>query len=508
MSVRLTGVVKRYGPTVALNGLDIAARGGEILGIAGPNGSGKSTMVGVLAGETPLDAGVIEVNGEVWTPTQGTKVAVVHQEPQLFPNLTVAENLIAGRERFRFGRPSLDAEERALVADFGMAGVVDRPLGGLPLSYRQRVEIMRGLLQDAAVVLFDEPNSALSFDESAELFQNMHALADAGKVVMLVSHRLSELAAHCQRVAVICDGRVSAELAGVELTPEQIAQELVAGIVVVERSSSERDANGHVALDLDAWTHRRGAFRDVSMQVAAGEVLAVMGVEGAGGRELVRSLARLEDASGSLTCRGRVEYVTGDRTGSLFANLSVEENLALRMGGAYAGPLGWWRRGASRAAAVEAKERFGIKAGDVEDPIGSLSGGNQQKVALAAALMTDPAVLVLEEPTRGVDVGAKADIYQQLQTHARSGRAVVLYCTEESEVFECADRVVLVSRGRLIDDAAADDFADVEELARHLSAATRIDEHLTRSGLSAGSSPDPSNADETPPGPPDRSQEE
>lgn len=492
-SVGLTGLVKRYGPTVALDGLDLVARGGEILGIAGPNGSGKSTMVGVLSGETPADAGVIEVNGQAWTPTRNTKVAVVHQEPQLFPNLSVAENLLAGRERFRFGRPSLNADERALVDDFGMLGVVDRPLAGLPLSFRQRLEIMRGLLQDAAVVLFDEPNSALSFEESAELFENMHALAAAGKVVMLVSHRLSELATHCARVAVICDGRVNVELTGDDLTPEQIAQELVAGIVVAERTSSEWDASGHLALHLDGWTHRRGAFHDVSMQVAAGEVLAVMGVEGAGGRELVRSLARLEDATGSLTCAGRVEYVTGDRTGSLFSNLSVEENLALRMGGAYTAPFGWWRRGASRAAAAAAKERFGIKAGDVADPIGSLSGGNQQKVALAAALMTDPAVLVLEEPTRGVDVGSKADIYRQLHAHARSGRAVVLYCTEESEVFECADRVVLVSRGRVIDEAVVGDFADVEELARHLSAVTRMDEHLTPSGSPTRSMPDGAN---------------
>jgi ABC-type sugar transport system ATPase subunit len=481
-SVVLTGLVKRYGPTIALDGLDLHAFGGEILGVAGPNGSGKSTMVGVLAGELPLDEGVVEINGDVWSPTQGTKVAVVHQEPQVFPNLTVEENLVAGRERFVVGRPLLDAEEGALVSDFGMLDVIDRPLGALPLSFRQRVEIMRGLLQDASVVLFDEPNSALSFEESAELFANMHDLANAGKVVMLVSHRLSELAAHCVRVVVIRDGRTAVELIGDDLTPDRIARELVAGTVVAGRTSTQRIVSGDVVLDVADWTHRRGAFSNVAMRVEAGEIVAVMGVEGAGGRELVRSLAKLEGASGSMICAGRVEYVTGDRSGSLFTNLSVEENLALRMGSAYTGPLGWWRNGVSRSAAVAAKERFGIKASDVADPIRSLSGGNQQKVALAAALMTDPAVVVLEEPTRGVDVGSKADIYRQLQTHARSGRAAVLYCTEESEAFECADRIVLVSRGRVIDDAIAHDFADVEDLARHLSAVTRIDEQLASAG--------------------------
>ena len=477
-SIQLTGLVKRYGPTVALDGLDLVAHSGEILGIAGPNGSGKSTMVGVLAGETPLDDGVVEVDGVPWTPIRGTKVAVVHQEPQLFPNLSVAENLAAGRERFLVGRPSLDEEERTLVDDFGLTDVVNRLLVSLPLSYRQRVEIMRGLLQDAAVVLFDEPNSALSFTESAELFEYMHALARAGKVVMLVSHRLDELAAHCARVVVMRDGRASAELSGADLTPEHIARKLVAGTVTSARTSDERVDSDDVVLEVAGWTHRRNAFADVSMRVASGEILAVMGVEGAGGRELVRSLAGLEDATGTLTCAGEVEYVTGDRAGSLFTNLTVEENLALRTGSAYTGPLGWWRRGASRAAAIAARDRYGIKVADVEAPIRSLSGGNQQKVALAAALLTEPAVVVLEEPTRGVDVGAKADIYRQLRAHARAGRAAVLYCTEESEVFECADRVVLVSAGRVIDEAVAHDFADVEDLARHLSTASRTDEQL------------------------------
>ena len=474
----LTGLVKRYGPTVALDGLDLWAAAGEILGVAGPNGSGKTTMVGVLAGELSLDDGGVEINGDVWVPAQGTKVAVVHQEPQVFANLTVAENLVAGRERFLVGRPSLNAEERALIGDFGMLDVVNRPLGALPLSFRQRVEIIRGLLQDAAVVLFDEPNSALSFEESAEVFVNMHALADAGKVVILVSHRLDELAAHCARVVVIRDGRASAELSGADLIPERIARELVSGTVTSARTSEERVDSDEIVLEVGGWTHRRNAFTDVSVRVASGEILAVMGVEGAGGRELVRSLAGLEDATGTLTCAGDIQYVTGDRAGSLFNNLTVEENLALRTGSAYTGPFGWWRRSASRAAAIAARDRYGIKVADVEAPIRSLSGGNQQKVALAAALLTEPAVVVLEEPTRGVDVGAKSDIYRQLRSHARAGRAAVLYCTEESEVFECADRVVLVSAGRVIDEAVAHDFADVEDLARHLSAVTRTDEQL------------------------------
>jgi ABC-type sugar transport system ATPase subunit len=474
-SVVLDGLTKRYGATIALDGLHLHATGGEILGIAGPNGSGKSTMVGVLAGETPLDDGAITINGAPWTPRHGAEVAVVHQEPQVFPNLSVSENLAVGRERFLVGGPALSSDEHELVEQFGMADVIDQPLGSLPLSYRQRVEIMRGLLQDASVVLFDEPNSALSFDESAELFQHMHDLARGGKVVMLVSHRLGELATHCSRVYVIRDGRQRAELSGERLIPEQIARELVAGHNGAERITASHEL-GDTVLAVEGWTHHRQVFEDVSLRVAGGEILAVMGVEGAGGRELVRSLAGLEATTGTRDVTGRVEYVTGDRAGSLFSNLTVEENLVLRTAADFAGPLGWWRRRDARTAALRAKDEFGIKTGNVGEPIRSLSGGNQQKVALASALLTEPSVLVLEEPTRGVDVGAKADIYDQLRRHARVGQAAVLYCTEEAEAFECADRIVLVSRGQVVDDVDVRRFTDVEELAEHLSSVTRTDE--------------------------------
>lgn len=472
MNVALHDLHKRFGLTRALDGLSLEARGGEILGVAGPNGAGKSTMVGVLAGETPLDAGRIEIGGTTGTG-ESPRVAVIHQEPQLFGNLTVAENLAVGNERFLLGRVDLDYEERALMAAFGLEAAAERTLAGLPLSQRQRVEILRGLLADAHVVLFDEPNSALTPEESLQLFGEMHRLADSGKVVLLVSHRLQELAEHCDRVAVIRDGRVRAELSGEEMTPEGIAEALVAGTVLADRSPSHVDTGtGPEVLRVDDWTHRRLRFADVRLAVHAGEVVAITGVEGAGGRELVRSLAGLEPAHGRRTATGDVDYVTGDRAGSLFPNLSIEENVVLRTAPTYCGRLGWWRRRSSRAAARRATQRFGVKTPDLDDPIGSLSGGNQQKVAIAAALLTEPAVLVLEEPTRGVDIGAKADIYTHLRLFADAGGAVVLFCTEESEVFECADRVVAVAAGHVVAERRVDDFMSVEALAAFLARAS------------------------------------
>jgi ABC-type sugar transport system ATPase subunit len=467
--VRLHNLSKHFGHTRALDGLNLEARGGEILGIAGPNGAGKSTMVGVLAGEVPLDSGEIEIDGAAWQPKLGPQVAVVHQEPQLFGNLTVAENLAVGRERFLIGSVELDAEERGMITTFGLSAVAGSALGTLPLSQRQRVEILRGLLGHAQVVLFDEPNSALAPDESLQLFGEMHRLAASGQVVLLVSHRLHELAEHCDRVAVIRDGRVRTELRGSDITPERIAEELVAGTVLAERTPSPPPEQGIDVLCVEAWSHSRRRFADVSLSVRAGEVVAITGVEGAGGRELVRSLARLEPARGDYSAAGRVEYISGDRGGSLFFNLSVEENLVLRTASSFAGPVGWLRRRASHAAARAATERFDVKAASLADPIGELSGGNQQKVAIAAALLTSPAIVVLEEPTRGVDIGAKADIYAHLRQFADAGGAVVLYCTEESEVFECADRVVNVANGQIVADRAVQDFESVESLAGFLA---------------------------------------
>lgn len=470
--VRLRGLRKTYGATVALDGLDLTLRGGEVLGVAGPNGAGKSTMVGVLAGETKLDSGSIDINGETWRPAVGGQVVVIHQEPQLFGNLTVTENLAVGSERFRFGRPRPTPQEVDLVDSFGLSGVADRDLDALPLSQRQRVEIMRGLRRDANVVLFDEPNSALTPVESNQLFEEVARLADAGKAVIVVSHRLDDLATHCGRIAVIRDGRVHVELEGDQITTHRIAEELVAGVDVGAPSDAHTTEVGAPCVVINDWRHRNHLFSIDEFTVRSGEICAVTGVEGAGGRELVRSLAGLEPTSGVIELHGAIQYVTGDRKGSLFHNLSVEENLMLRSAASIAGRFGWWRKSVSRSVAEVAVDRYGVKVANVVDPIDSLSGGNQQKVAIAGALLTDPAVIALEEPTRGVDIGAKSEIYRHLRTFAADSGAVVLFCTEEAEVFECASRVVVLNSGTIVADRPVSEFDSIEALAGYLAHAS------------------------------------
>jgi len=485
--LRIRGLRKWYGDTRAVDELDIDALPGEILGIAGPNGAGKSTLIKVLAGETRADSGALTLDGVPFDPlVQVDRVAVVHQEAQLFPNLTVAENLMVGREGTRALRRGIDAEERRLMEDLEILAVADRPLGSVPLAIRQRTEIARALARDARVFLFDEPNSALTQEESTDLFRRMRALAEAGKVVILVSHRLGELVAHATRVAIILDGRRTAVLEGAALTQDAIAGELVVGQVAREPLEQIRVRLGEetgTALRLSGWTHDRGSFTGIDLHIRSGEIVALMGVEGSGARELVRSVAGFERGTGHIEIerrsdrpapRGESGFVSADRHASLFSNLSVGDNLVTRLDREITAIGGALRRGRMHAVARELRERFRVKAASIHVPIRSLSGGNQQKVAIAAAIVRRPEVLVLEEPTRGVDIGSKREIYRLMRDYAREGHAVLIYCTEVPEAFEAADLVYVVADGRLSEPILVMSHDHVESLAK---AITRLERH-------------------------------
>ena len=483
--VSMRGVVKRYGDTVALNGLDLDAAPGEILGVAGPNGAGKSTMVKILAGEVPRDEGDIYVDGRPWSDEYGSnRVAVVHQEPQLFPNLTVAENVIAGFEDRGWQWPKLGEPHQALFAQLGIGRHRDRLVGELGLAVQQRTEIVRALARDARVMLFDEPNSALTPDESADFFRLIRQLAESGCVVMLISHRLTELAANSDRVAVILDGRCVRVLEGAERTPVNIAETLVRGLggtPAGEGTAGGRSAAADAsALELVELSDRLAAFRSLDFSVPRGAVTALIGVEGSGAREIVRACGGLRRVHGRILVDGRevrpaqlhrhVSYVAADRAASLFGNLSVGENLVIRMDREISrGALGLRPR-RMRMIAERLRTEFQVKSASIDIGIRSLSGGNQQKVAIAAAVGAKPQVLVLEEPTRGVDISSKAEIYEILRGFAADGGTVLLFCTEVPEVYEVADRLHVVSDGRLSAPLEVAAFGDMEALAKGVAA--------------------------------------
>ncbi len=481
MLLELRGLTKRYGQTQALRGLDLTAASGEILAVAGPNGAGKSTMIRVLAGEETIDTGQILIDGQEWSAgEQRHRIAVVHQEPQLFPTMTVAENLLVGREGRRAARPKASVRETEVLVGLRISQFRAAPLDACSLVTRQLTEIGRALIHDARIFLFDEPNSALTEEESDRLFGYMHALKDDGHIIILVTHRLGEIVAHADRVAIIREGRCTATLQGAELTQEAVAEQLVVG----EHAARARRVRPMAEADcpivqLSGWTHARAAFDDVALQVNAGEIVALVGVEGSGARELLRSVAGLEPARGKIAvtgfagrraARALVTYLAADRNISLFSNFSVGENLVSRLGVPdIASPYGTLRRRAATRLARELIAAYRVRADSAAQPIRALSGGNQQKVALAASIARRPQLVALEEPTRGVDVSTKAEIYQLLRTFTAEGKAVLAFCTEVSEVFDMADRVIVVENGHLSPSLDVRSYDKVEALAADIT---------------------------------------
>jgi ABC-type sugar transport system ATPase subunit len=361
---------------------------------------------------------------------------------------------------------------------------------------RQLTEIGRALIHDARIVLFDEPNSALTEEESERLFAYMHALKNAGHIVILVTHRIRELVVHADRVAIMREGRCTATLSGDALTQEAVARQLVVGERQREargRLPATRAGTAREMVRVSGWTHARGAFKDVGLTVHGGEIVALVGVEGSGARELLRSVAGLEPARGDITIAGLagrragralVAYLAADRRRSLFPHLSVGENLVSRLGAPdIASPRGVLRKRSLVRLAAELIGRYGIRARSSAEPITALSGGNQQKVALAASIARRPQALALEEPTRGVDVNTKADIYQLLRAFTQQGKAVLAFCTEVSEVFDMADRAIVVDDGRLSRSLDVRSYAKVEALAADI---TRLESHRALQGA-AGS---------------------
>jgi len=488
--IRIRNVAKRYGSTVALDGIELDLQPGEVLGIAGPNGAGKSTLIRIIAGEERPDSGTLSFDGRPWFPSiDWHQVAVVHQEPQLFPNLTVAENVLVGREGTQIARPRLGVDDAGVMQALGIGALRDRLLEDCTLATQQRTEIARAVARDARVFLFDEPNSALTDEESDELFREMHKLAGEGRIVILVTHRLGDLVDHAARVAVIRDGKVRKIIGKADLTEEAIAEQLVVGTGGETAPTTTRAAEiGGEILKVSNWTHG-SEFEEVDFSAAHGEIVALMGVEGSGARELLRSFAGLERCSGAIRIDGveggrvfrRTAFVPATRVESLYSNFSVGENLVVRLGTPeIAGPLLALKKKRLRALAEAARQRFLVKTRTLAQGIRSLSGGNQQKVAIAQALVTAPRLVLLEEPTRGVDIQSKREIYRLLREFASARNAVVMFCTEVLEIFESADRVIVVSDGRLSAPLLVSDFPHIEALA---AAITRLERHIRLGGV-------------------------
>jgi len=463
---------KSFGAVRALVDGSVELRAGEVHALLGENGAGKSTLVKVLAGVYQPDSGTLTVAGREVTlhgpaAARAAGIAVIYQEPTLFPDLTVAENMFIGRQPLRSGhridRRAMQDQAAAIFRRLGVPLDPARIARGLSIADQQVVEIGKALSLDARVIVMDEPTAALSAAETGRLFDVIAALRAQGAAVLFISHRLEEVFTICDVVTVMRDGShvLTSPLAG--LTAADLVRAMV-GRELAERPSEAGAAKpGEPVLAVERLT-REGVFTDISFTVRAGEIVALAGLVGSGRSEVARAVFGIDryDA-GSVTVRGRglkrasptsamaagIGFVPEDRRQQgLVMDMSVQQNIALaslrrlEKGGLI-------RASAERAMASDWATRLKIKYGRLTDPVAMLSGGNQQKVVLAKWLGRQPTVLIVDEPTRGIDVGTKAEVHHLLAELARGGVGVLMISSELPEVLGVSDRVLVMREGRL-----------------------------------------------------------
>jgi rhamnose transport system ATP-binding protein len=470
----LEDVSKYFGAVAALRGARLQLRAGEAHALVGENGAGKSTLVKILAGVHGPDAGRVLLDGEEVTlenpaAARAAGIAVIYQEPTLFPDLSVAENIFMGRQPLtggrRIDRKELASRCRTLFERLGVHLDPDRPARGLSIADQQMVEIAKALSFDARVLVMDEPTAALSGVEVERLFTVARSLRDNGAAVLFISHRFDEVFDLCDRITVMRDGQWVSTDATAELTVDQVVRRMV-GREVASLFPKIDVEPGEVLLEVRGMT-RLGVFADVSFDVRAGEIVALAGLVGAGRSEVVRAVFGVDAYdSGSVRVLGRelrkgspaaamsagLALVPEDRRQQgLVMELSVERNATLTRRWKLA-KFGLLSARGERATAADWAKRMQVKAGKLSDPVSTLSGGNQQKVVLAKWLSTDPRVLIVDEPTRGIDVGTKSEVHRLLSQLAADGMAVVMVSSELPEVLGMADRVLVMHEGRLVDD--------------------------------------------------------
>ena len=468
----LSGIAKRFTGVQALRGVDLALRAGEVHALMGQNGAGKSTLIKVLTGVHAADAGEMRLAGQAIRPgsprdAQALGIATVYQEVNLCPNLSVAENIFAGRYPRRgwwIDWARVQHEARALLERLHLRIDVTRLLGSYPVAVQQMVAIARALGMRSRVLILDEPTSSLDAGEVAQLFSVLRTLRGEGLAILFVTHFLDEVYAIADRITVLRNG----ERVG-EYTPAQLgSQALVAAMIGRELAATgvrrnPTPAAARVPLLQAQGLARRGTLKPVDLAIGAGEVLGLAGLLGSGRTELARLLFGLDRAdAGTLHIGGRavalehpaeavqlgLAMCPEDRKAEgILADLSVRENIAL----ALQARMGLWKhlsRRRQQAIAETFIRALDIKTADADTPIAQLSGGNQQKALLARWLATEPRLLILDEPTRGIDVGAKQEIMDEILRLARGGLAVLFISSELDEVSRVSDRIAVMRERR------------------------------------------------------------
>lgn len=469
-ALELIAVAKSFGAVVALSDGELRLDSGSIHALVGENGAGKSTLVKIIAGLYRPDRGDyllggVSVDFHTTAQAKDAGVAVIYQEPTLFPDLTVAENIFVGRQpRGRLGlidRSAMRAKARELFAQLGVPIDPDRLAEGLSIADQQIIEIAKAISMDARVLIMDEPTAALSGVEVDRLFSVARSLRDRGAAILFISHRFDEVFALCDRITVMRDGQYIATHATPETTVDAIVREMV-GRDIEQLFPKVAAPIGDVVLRVSD-LQSAGVFRNVSFEIRAGEIVAFSGLVGAGRTEIARAVfgidrydsgtvemlgARLRAGDPMASIDAGIAFVPEDRRKQgLVMDLSVARNATLTLRHALA-RLGIISGAREHKEAATWTTRLQVKGG-LDAEVSTLSGGNQQKVVLAKWLATEPRLLIVDEPTRGIDIGTKAEVHRLLSDLAGRGIAIFMISSELPEVLGMADRVIVVREGAI-----------------------------------------------------------
>lgn len=481
--VSLRGISKAFGGVQALKNIRFDANAGEVHALLGENGAGKSTLVKIITGVHQPDSGDIFLDGEPVRfadprESRAQAIAAIYQEPNLFPDLDIAENIFVGRQPKHQGRilwPEMYKRSRSVLDDLGLGLDVRTRARNLSVAHQQMVEIARALALYARVLIMDEPTSSLTLAEVDELFAIVRRLRDSGTAIIFISHRLEDIFEVADRVTVLRDGNyISTELVA-DVTEDGLINKMV-GRTLQSMYPDKSAEPGEVALETVGFS-KPPHFHDISLSLRQGEIVGMYGLVGAGRTKIAHALFGIDPpVAGQVRVRGRpivirrprdameegIAFVPEDRQSQgLILPMTISSNITLPVLPRFA-RASWIDRAQEQRSALEMADQLDVKAASISQLARELSGGNQQRVVLSKWLLTKPSILILDEPTRGIDVGAKSGVHQLLNELASQGVAILMISSELPEILGMSDRILVIREGRLVGEFQGDEASQAK----------------------------------------------
>ncbi|MGE7604279.1 sugar ABC transporter ATP-binding protein [Peribacillus sp. NPDC097675] len=471
MHIEMSNIYKAFGQNKVLEGVEFSLEAGEVHALMGENGAGKSTLMNILTGLHKHDQGTIKINGKEISfkdskEAEKAGLAFIRQELNIWPEMTVLENLFIGKEMVNaFGvlkSKQMKARATDIFKTLNISLPFDKEAGLCSVGEQQMIEIAKALMTDAEVIIMDEPTAALTDREIEKLFEVMKGLIKKGVSLVYISHRMEEIFAICDRITVMRDGKTVDTKRIIDTNFDEVVQKMVGR--ELEDRFPHREANpGEVVLEVKALT-KKGLYEDVHFAVHQGEIVGVAGLMGAGRTEIMRGIFGVDQiGSGEIEVEGKkvsirkptdavghgLAFITENRKEEgLILDFSIRENIGLPNLKSFA-PNGIVKTGDEKKFAEMMVKRLHVKTSSTESIIGNLSGGNQQKVVIAKWIGTSPKVLIMDEPTRGIDVGAKREIYELMNELTERGIAIIMVSSELPEIVGMSDRVLVVHEGKI-----------------------------------------------------------